>query len=131
MDRSDRRSLATRSPRGIVVFETAGFLIAAAACWVTEWLDPPFHAQQVIVLSAAILALGTVTVTWTVHALRRIRFLEGFLVICAGCKKVRLGEEWVAIESFLGTTSDLRLSHGMCPHCADLYFGPKTRRSAP
>jgi hypothetical protein len=130
MTHPDSHPPVAHSVRGIVAFEAAGFLIAAAASWVTEWFDPPFNVQQVIVLSGVILALGAVTISWTMHALRRIRFLEGFLVICAGCKKVRLGNEWIPIESFLGTSSDLRFSHGMCPQCTDQYYGPEMRRSA-
>jgi hypothetical protein len=119
------RSIGTRTQKAVLGFEAAGFCLAAAACWVTEWFDPPFNVQQVLLLSAVILALGAGTIYWTRRMILRIKFLEGFLVICAGCKKVRLDGEWVAIERFLDESSDLRLSHGMCPKCAEDYFGPE------
>ncbi len=129
MSRTQVRSISAKLQRRILVFEAAGFVVAAAACWVTEWFDPPFSVQQATLLSATILALGIVTTYWTSRMTRRIRYLEGFMVICAACKKVRLDDEWVSIEGFLKSAADLSLSHGMCPRCVEEYFGPEAERA--
>jgi hypothetical protein len=48
-----------------------------------------------------------------------MKYLEGFLPICANCKKVRDEEgNWQLIESFIHDHSEARFSHGICPDCA-------------
>ena len=58
---------------------------------------------------------------------RRIRLLEGFLPICANCKKIRNNEnQWEQMEKYITQHSLAQFSHGLCPECAkklypDLY----------
>ena len=58
---------------------------------------------------------------------KRIRLLEGFLPICANCKKIKNTEDqWVQIEQYITKHSLAQFSHGICPDCArklypDLY----------
>jgi hypothetical protein len=47
----------------------------------------------------------------------RIRILEGFLPICANCKKVRHGESWNQIENYISDHSLAEFSHTLCPDC--------------
>ncbi|MCG8618413.1 MAG: GAF domain-containing protein [Desulfobacterales bacterium] len=57
------------------------------------------------------------------QALDEVKTLQGFLPICANCKKVRDdGGYWQAIEAYIQDHSDAVFSHGICPECAhDLY----------
>ncbi len=49
---------------------------------------------------------------------KRIRVLEGFLLICANCKKIKNHEEqWEQIEQYVTERSHARFSHGICPDC--------------
>jgi hypothetical protein len=125
------RAFSSRALRRIVALETIGFVVAIVACWVTEWLDPPFNPVQAAVMSALIAGLGAATVYWTSRIVRRITFLEGFLVICAGCKRLRVDEHWEPIDAFLQRHSDLALSHGMCPACIERWYGPELRAGPP
>jgi PAS domain S-box-containing protein len=44
--------------------------------------------------------------------------LQGFLPICAYCKRIRDDENyWHAIESYLAARTDAHFSHGICPGC--------------
>jgi hypothetical protein len=58
---------------------------------------------------------------------KRIRLLEGFLPICANCKKIRNTEDqWEQIEEYITKHSLAHFSHSICPDCArqlypDLY----------
>ena len=58
---------------------------------------------------------------------KRIRFLEGFIPICASCKKIRNTEgQWEQMEKYITEHSLARFSHSICPDCArqlypDLY----------
>jgi len=49
----------------------------------------------------------------------RIRVLEGFIPICANCKKIRNTEDqWEQMEKYISQHSLARFSHGICPDCA-------------
>jgi hypothetical protein len=62
---------------------------------------------------------------------KRIRVLEGFIPICANCKKIRNKEDqWEQMEEYITQHSLARFSHGICPDCArqlypDLYHAKK------
>jgi len=49
--------------------------------------------------------------------MHRIRILEGFLPICASCKKIRTRDQWQQIESYISAHSLARFSHSICPEC--------------
>jgi hypothetical protein len=49
--------------------------------------------------------------------LGRIKILEGFLPICAGCKKIRHQDQWEQIESYISKNSLACFSHSLCPDC--------------
>jgi hypothetical protein len=58
---------------------------------------------------------------------KRIRLLEGFIPICANCKKIKNTEDqWEQIEQYISKHSLAQFSHGICPDSArklypDLY----------
>ena len=50
---------------------------------------------------------------------KRVRILEGFLPICANCKKIRNTEDqWEQIDNYITQHSLARFSHSICPNCA-------------
>jgi sigma-B regulation protein RsbU (phosphoserine phosphatase) len=57
-------------------------------------------------------------------ALKEIKTLQGFLPICANCKKIRkegapAGEQdsWVVLERYLQDHTGARFTHSICPEC--------------
>ena len=70
-----------------------------------------------------IILLGCFTVSLTWRLIQRIKYLEGFLVICSSCKSVRIDDRWVGIEHVLTDNSKVQLSHGLCPQCAETLYG--------
>ncbi len=56
-------------------------------------------------------------------ALAQVRTLEGFLPICASCKKIRDDKGyWNQIENYIKDHSLVQFSHGICPECmTELY----------
>ena len=48
---------------------------------------------------------------------RNIRILEGFIPICASCKKVRHFADWQPLEEYISTHSMAMFSHAICPQC--------------
>jgi hypothetical protein len=47
----------------------------------------------------------------------RIRILEGFLPICANCKKIRTETHWEEIEAYISRNTPVAFSHSICPEC--------------
>src|SRR5256885_10121300 len=74
---------------------------------------------------SSLLQTGVVLVVWIVvhrltsRVLARLHYLERMLRMCAWCRKINDGEEWVPMEQFFSTKFDTRTSHGMCPACAE------------
>ena len=51
---------------------------------------------------------------------RRIQLLEGFIPICAICKKIRNKEEqWDQMEKYITEHSLAQFSHSICPECME------------
>ena len=47
----------------------------------------------------------------------RLHYLEGFLRLCAWCRKLHADNEWIPLEEFMQRRFDTRTSHGICPAC--------------
>ena len=47
--------------------------------------------------------------------LRRIKILEGFLPVCANCKKIREENNWKQMEAYITEHSLAKFSHSICP----------------
>jgi len=56
-------------------------------------------------------------------ALSRVSVLEGFIPICAYCRKVRDdGDYWQQVEEYLERRTASQFTHGICPDCAVVHF---------
>ena len=53
---------------------------------------------------------------------KRIKILEGFIPICAGCKKIRSRENWEQIEAYISEHSLAKFSHSLCPECREKLY---------
>lgn len=51
-----------------------------------------------------------------------LQVLRGIIPICAGCKKVRDGGTWTAVEAYVAARSGAEFSHGCCPDCLDRLY---------
>jgi hypothetical protein len=53
-----------------------------------------------------------------------LKVLRGIVPICGFCKKIRddVGE-WHQMENYISDHSDAEFSHGLCPDCAQKYYG--------
>ena len=57
------------------------------------------------------------------QALSEIKTLQGFIPICACCKKIRDDEGyWQQIESYIQEHSEAKFSHGICPDCMRVQY---------
>lgn len=80
---------------------------------------------EIIIESIIFLFVISIQV-WLLRRLyKRVRLLEGFIPICANCKKIRNPkDQWEQIETYITQHSLAQFSHGICPDCAKkLYPG--------
>lgn len=72
--------------------------------------------------AAALLELRRAN-TRLADALSRVRLLEGFIPICAYCRKVRDDRDfWQQVEEYLEQRTTSQFTHGICPDCAVRHF---------
>jgi len=48
---------------------------------------------------------------------KEIKILEGFIPICANCKKIRRDIDWETLEHYISEHSLATFSHAICPEC--------------
>ena len=81
---------------------------------------PTSFAQRTgeVIIELAILAIiMIIEIVLIKNLYQRIRILEGFLPICANCKKIRHEESWDQIEKYISDHSLAKFSHSICPDC--------------
>lgn len=81
-----------------------------------NWTEMVIEGMYIVVLCGF-----TCYLSW--RFLKEIKFLEGFLPICSFCKKIRKENEWTSLEAYMSEHSEALLSHGLCPDCAEKYYG--------
>jgi len=62
--------------------------------------------------------------------LARLYYLEGFLRVCAWCKKINLNGDWVSLEEFFERKLETNTSHGICEACNERMKAEMNQRSA-
>ncbi|MFH1139018.1 MAG: cache domain-containing protein [Pseudomonadota bacterium] len=63
------------------------------------------------------------------HALAEVKTLQGFIPICAHCKKIRDDAGyWQQIENYIQERSGAEFSHSICPDCLRKYFPKQSER---
>jgi hypothetical protein len=114
--------------RRILLLEATAFLAIVVIIWLDEVLDlphllfrappTPLRVGEGLLESILTLAVGIGVVLVTGRAFRRIEYLESLIVMCAWCRRVREGGEWVTVELFLERQHRAQTSHGIRDACA-------------
>ena len=128
----------------VLLYEGLGFAAVIAFIWANELLDLPHlilgspptkvNLREAVFESASTAILGLMVLGVTRKFLSHIKYLEGLIVVCAFCKKVRVGEDtWVPIEEFVRDRAPVEFSHSLCPSCVQEHYGDfrKDRPHAP
>ena len=83
---------------------------------------PTLYSQrygEIIIELIIFFIVVTIQILLFVKLYRRIRVLEGFIPICASCKKIRNTEDqWEQMEKYIAQHSLAKFSHSICPDCA-------------
>lgn len=119
--------------RRVLFAELAGFLLVIVFIWLDEVLDLPHNLfgaeltpvnwRESLFETVILLPLAAGLVAYTRSLFRHLKLLEGFLPICASCKKVRDEDgSWQQLESYIRARSEAQFSHGVCPSCAKALY---------
>jgi hypothetical protein len=87
----------------------------------------PINRFEAFIEGVYVLVLSAFTAYLSLRLLTRVKYLEGFLPICAHCKKIRVDDAWTPLEEVISTHSAAELSHGLCPECSEKYYGDYLR----
>ena len=117
---------ARRQASQILAVEIIGFLVIIALSWADELFGLPsliFGGGHRVNwpesgLETTIITLVAIPVILLTRRLvRRLHYLEEFLRVCAWCRKLNVGEEWIPVEEFFERKFETMTPHGMCPTC--------------
>ena len=110
----------------ILWIECLGFSFLILLSWVDELLRLPhllFGGPQQTMWRESVLESIAIALVWlavygaTRKVLRRFRYLEEMLTMCAWCRKLQHGGEWLSLEDYCAKELGIDISHGMCPKC--------------
>ena len=115
------------SANRIIWYEIAAFSLIIALSWANELGDltqrllggsASSNWREAVLENSVALAVAVPTILFSWRLSRRLHHLEGFLRVCAWCRKVGQGEDWISIEQYVEMNFNTQTSHGMCPECS-------------
>lgn len=66
------------------------------------------------------------------ETLAQVKYLSGFIPICASCKKIRNKDgDWESVEQYVAEHSDAKFSHSVCPDCGKKVYGKYYEETPP
>lgn len=110
----------------ILWYQSIGFSLIIAFSWIAEFLDSskyfgepamPFNWREGLLENIIVLIVAVPLMLLTKKLLSRLYYLEGFLRVCAWCKKLEDNGQWIPIENFFKEHFKTESSHGICPEC--------------
>ena len=117
-----------RMSRSILWYEGFGFAMIILLSWADDLLHLPYHlfgGEYQSHWRSSLLQTEVVVLVWVVvhrmtgRVLSRLHYLERMLRMCAWCRKIGDGDEWLPMEEYFSAKFDMRTSHGVCPECAE------------
>jgi hypothetical protein len=117
--------------RMLTISQIAVFLLLIFLTLGNEIIDIPHYVfndtpetfpqrlnEMMIELTIYVIVMA-IQILWFRKLFKSIRVLEGFIPICANCKKIRTTEnQWEQMEKYISEHSLAQFSHSICPDCA-------------
>ncbi len=122
----------------ILWYLAIGFLSIITLSWLDELLSLPSiifggapHSNwRESALESVVALLVWIPLHFgTKRILERLYYLEDFIRVCAWCRKIGDGDDWVPLEEYFSKGFEIKTSHGICPTCAKQHFGKIPKRN--
>lgn len=111
----------------VLFYQAVGFLTLILISWLMEATDlralilgqHPYISDY----SESAFEMLFVFVVWLLVAgstrrlLGQVRYLQGFMRVCAWCRRINCKDQWMRLEQFMHERFDTRATHGICPDC--------------
>ncbi len=116
----------------ILWYQTLGFLVIITLSWLDELISlprllfggaptaPDWH--EAALESAVALAVWLSVFLITRKLLTRLYYVERFIRVCASCRRIGDGDEWMPMEDYFAKGFDQRTSHPICLDCAKTHL---------
>ena len=116
-------------PGTVLAYQSIGFLVLIGLCWLDELVglrslvldNHPFirdfresTLEMLLIFGVWLIVAGS-----TRRLFFRVRHLEGFMKVCAWCRRIEHGGTWMPLEKFFERGFDTPTSHGICGDCAE------------
>lgn len=116
----------------ILFLEIFGILLVIIVLWLDELLDlphnifgtmaTPVNYSESILETLIILIFAIPVLIATSKILKKIQYLEGLLIVCSYCKKIKTENSWVPVEEYMSNNTAADFSHGLCPACLKEHY---------
>jgi hypothetical protein len=123
-----------RTTRRLLLYEAIGFALIITISWLDELIGLPFllfgsevqpNWHEAALETLVILGAAIPTLWLSRRLVRRVVYLEGFLRVCAWCKKVNANDRWMPLEEYFKTELHTKTTHGICQECSQKFL-PRT-----
>jgi hypothetical protein len=116
-------------PGRVLAYQSVGFLVLIALTWFDELIglrslvlgNHPYISdfkestfEMLMILGVWLLVAGS-----TRRMFVRVKHLEGFMKVCAWCRRIEHKGIWMPLEKFFEQGFDTPTSHGICTDCAE------------
>jgi hypothetical protein len=78
--------------------------------------NPP-SIHEAMMETAAIVIVWLVVIVFTRRIVQRLFYFEGFLRVCAWCRKIGYEDGWTTVEEYFSRGFAIKTSHSMCLEC--------------
>ncbi|HHY84628.1 MAG TPA: hypothetical protein GYA07_03705 [Verrucomicrobia bacterium] len=114
----------------VLLYQSVGFLAIIVLSWLDELVnlralifEHNFYIadfQELILKMLFILAVWLLVGNATRRILEHVKYLEGFMKVCAWCRRIDYRGRWMPLEEFLQQGFDTPTSHGICKECLEI-----------
>ena len=118
-------------PHFILWYMSLGFSAIILLSWLNELLSLPtrlfggtYHPNwnEALIETIVVLVVWAGVIALTRRLLRRLYYLEGFLRVCAWCRRIGHDDQWLPLEDYFQRGFHVRTTHGVCPACREKMF---------
>lgn len=111
----------------VIAAEIVMFLFILIILWLDDFVDMPHllfgatpmpdRVEEFVIETVSVTLVAVIVIIVTALLLRRMNRMERFLRVCAWCKRIWIGDQWVGFEEYIKKEHRLQSSHGICPEC--------------